>query len=134
MNININNITNDKLFYDNSLKKVISNIKYKNRHIILNIENVEIFKLENNVLFIKNNYELRESLNNISNIFQERFKIDNFIFKNNLNNDIIEFTCFKKQVVNHNNNTNSISIFFSHLESIYKKIYCQCYVIKVNNL
>lgn len=127
----LQNITNTNLFYDNSLKKVISKIKYNNKNIVIKIDNIEIIKLENNILYIKNSKKINKILNLLSKILQERFKIDNCIFQNNLDDTFLKFHCFIKNITFTKNHYYKINIFLSHLESISNKIYCQCYVIDI---
>lgn len=128
----LENITNDNLVYDNSLKKVISKIKYNKKKIIVKIDKIEIIKKENNTLFIKNSDRIKKIFNVLNNTIQEKFNIDNFIFLNDFeNNDILEFHCFIKNDNFEKKKENKINILLSHLESISNKIYCQCYVINI---
>jgi len=125
----IDNISNENLFYDDSLKKIISKIKYDNKNIIIKLEDIEIIKLENNTLFIKSSEKIKNILISVNNILQTKFEISSFIFENDLNNEILEFDCFIKNInIKKNNN---IIMYLSHLELIEKKICVKCYVIDI---
>ena len=125
----IENISNENLFYDNSLKKIISKIKYDNKNIVIKLEDIQIIKLENNILFIKNSEKIKNILISVNNILQTKFKINNFIFQNDLNNEILEFDCFIQKL--NKKKSNNIILFLSHLELITKKICVKCYVINI---
>lgn len=125
----IENISNENLFYDNSLKKIISKIKYDNKNIVIKLEDIQIIKLENNILFIKNSEKIKNILISVNNILQTKFKINNFIFQNDLNNEILEFDCFIQKL--NKKKSNDIILFLSHLELITKKICVKCYVINI---
>lgn len=128
----LENITNENLYYDNSLKKVISKIRYNKKKIILKIETEEIIKLENSILFIRNSDKIKTIFNSLNNILQEKFNIDNFIFINDFDNEqILKFNCFIKQWDFRKKNEYKVNILLSHLESISNNIYCQCYVISI---
>lgn len=128
--MNINKIRCDNLLYDNSLKKIISKIKYNDKKIVIKLEDIEIVELDNNMLSIKNSNKIKNVFHNINNILQERFKINNFIFNNNFDDELLQFHCFIKTF--NKIPLNKITMILSHLEFIANKTYCQCYVINVS--
>ena len=73
MNIDIDKITIDKLKYDNSLKKVICNLHYLKKNIIIKLENVNIIDKKDNYLLIKNNSEIKFIFSNLNDIIKKKY-------------------------------------------------------------
>lgn len=136
MNINIDNIKIDKLKYDNSLKKIICNLHYLQKDIIIKLENVNILENtnNNNYLLIKNNPDIQFIFSNINDILKKKItcKIDN-ILDIDFQKEILEIEYISNEIYENKQEKElyDLLIFVSHLEFINKNICCKLYVINI---
>lgn len=134
MNIDIDKIIIDKFKYDNSLKKIICDLHYSQKDIIIKLENVNILDIKDNYVSIKNNSEIQFIFSNINEILKNKItcKIDN-ILNIDFKNEIIDLECLinKDNQNEENKEIYDMLIFVSHLEFINKEISCKLYVIQI---
>lgn len=134
MNIDIDKIIIDKFKYDNSLKKIICDLHYSQKDIIIKLENVNILDIKDNYVSIKNNSEIQFIFSNINEILKNKItcKIDN-ILNIDFKKEIIDLECVinKDNQNEENKEIYDLLIFVSHLEFINKEISCKLYVIQI---
>lgn len=134
MNIDIDKIIIDKFKYDNSLKKIICDLHYSQKDIIIKLENVNILDIKDNYVSIKNNSEIQFIFSNINEILKNKItcKIDN-ILNIDFKKEIIDLECVinKDNQNKENKEIYDLLIFVSHLEFINKEISCKLYVIQI---
>lgn len=128
--MNINNIEMCQLEFDDSIKRIISKIKYENKDILLKLENIKIINFEKDVIEIKNDYTIKELLLNINVLFKQKINIDN-ILDLNLESDSLHFKCFLNNKTIEKTKKYDAILYISHLEFIKNKIKCNSYIIQI---
>ena len=128
MNIDIDKIKINKLKYDNSFKKIICNINYSNKDIIIKLENVKIVEIKKDYIIIKNNSDIQFIFNNINKVYSSSYLkrkrekenlLDIDIENENIKLDIINNEHFEIQ---EGKEIYDLLIFLSHLEFVNKNI------------
>lgn len=140
MNIDIDKITIDKLKYDNSLKKVICNLHYLKKNIIIKLENVNIIDKKDNYLLIKNNSEIKFIFSNLNDIIKKKIctsiNKEQNIFDFDFNEDILKLNyinCIEldSKEIEFDSTKYDLALFVSHIEIVNKSLHCKLYFIKI---